>query len=89
MKEKGWFIQAQLKSAVSEASIHLSITHFNVPHMAPMMEDLKATVAELKQETKAPHPMLAMLTPEMLQGLLANFTPATLDSLEQLLGTDE
>lgn len=89
MKEKGWFLQAQLKSAVSEASIHLSITHFNVPHMAPMMEDLKTTVAELKEEEKAPHPMLAMLNPEMLQGLLANFTPATLDSLEQLLGTDD
>jgi len=87
MKEKGWFLQAQLKSNVSDAGIHISISHFNAPHMNELMKDLKATVEELKATTT--NPTQAMLDPAMLQGMLANFSPEMLDGLEQILGKDD
>lgn len=89
MKAKGWFIQTQLKSDVSDAGIHLSISHFNAPHMAGLMEDLKAIVKELKAEKETQEPVQAMLDPAMLQAMMANFSPEMLDNLEQILGKND
>ncbi len=91
MKMKGWHIQAQLKSSVCDAGIHLSISHFNAEHMPALMAALKESVEELKAEaaSKAPDPILAMLNPQMIQGLMANFQPEMLDQLEQILGSDD
>ncbi len=87
MKAKGWFIQAQLKSNVSDAGIHLSISHFNAPHMASLMVDLKAIVEELKKETDKSQQMV--FDPAMIKNMMANFTPDMLDSLEQILGKND
>lgn len=89
MKAKGWFIQAQLKSNVSDAGIHLSISHFNAPHMAGLMKDLKKVVKALKTDKETLNSEQAKPDTAVIKNLLANFTPETLDNLEQLLGTDD
>ncbi len=87
MKAKGWYIQTQLKSTISDAGIHLSISHFNAPHIPALMEDLKVTVEALKKETD--RSVQATFNPAMIEDMLTNFTPEVLDNLEQILSKNE
>ena len=88
MNKKGWHIQLQLASHASKEAIHLSITHFNTPHISALLKDLKETVEELKSAKHPSNEMLMGLDASMIQLLMDNFTPDMLDNLEALLGMD-
>jgi sphinganine-1-phosphate aldolase len=88
MNKKGWHLQLQLASHASKEAVHLSITHFNTPHITALLADLKATVAELKASVHPSNEMMMGLDASMIQLLMDNFTPDMLDNLEALLGMD-
>ncbi len=87
MKSKGWYLQTQLKSDISDAGIHISITHFNVPHIAGLVKDLKASIQELKSEGEEAKQL--PLDPNMLKAMMANFTPDMLHGFTALLGSND
>jgi len=81
MRERGWYIQAQLAHGASPANIHLSISASNVPRM----DDLLADLAECVDQARSipPSGLAAAVT-----AMFANLDPADLDPsvFEQLLG---
>lgn len=73
MKERGWYVQAQLSFQGSPASIHLTVAPANAGQEAALIEDLRASLAAAR-EIDAPSladvvgPMLAGLDPASLDG---------------------
>ena len=90
LSKKGWFVQAQLETPASPASLHISMTDHNTPHVPALLEDLKTCIAELTsgKENKSKE-MLMGLDSSMIQLMLADFNPDMLDMLETFLGTNE
>ena len=88
MGKKGWHLQLQLASNVSGEAIHLTISDFNSPHINALLDDLKITIEELKNEQHPSNEMMMGLDASMIQLLMDNFTPDMLDNLEALLGMD-
>lgn len=88
MNKRGWYLQLQLASNASPEAIHVTITHFNAPHIPAMLEDLKSCIATLKGQQHASDSMMMGLDASMIQLLMDNFTPDMLDNLEALLGMD-
>jgi glutamate/tyrosine decarboxylase-like PLP-dependent enzyme len=71
MKERGWYVQAQLSCRTSPANIHLSVTPGNVEHTNGLIEALRESVAAAKEIPPEPLPdhvveMIRALTPEVL-----------------------
>lgn len=90
MGKRGWYLQAQLASNASPQGLHISITHFNTPHIPALIQDLKECVAELTGEKQhKSKEMLMGLDSSMIQLMLADFNPDMLDMLEVVLGTNE
>ncbi len=71
MRERGWFMQPQYKTATGPENIHLTITPRSLEHLPLFLSDLRAamTVAE----GRALGPMVQQLGP-----ILAGLDPATL-----------
>lgn len=88
MKERGWHLQIQLASANSPQSIHVTITHFNAPHIPELVADLKTVIAGFEKAPSTTPELLQMFAPEQLQALMADFSPDMLDMVEQMLGME-
>ena len=78
MKERGWYVQAQLGFAGSPPNVHLTICPSNAPHVEAFLRDLTASV----EAARALPPALTLpmdpssldpssLTPEMFAQMLA------------------
>lgn len=44
MRERGWHLQSQFSAPGTPANLHFSINHNNVPHVAALLADLRASV---------------------------------------------
>lgn len=88
LNEKGWYVQVQLASPHSPAAIHLSISHFNCPHIPNFIADLEQTVAELMSSPVEGNELLAALDHSMLALLMEDFDPAMLGQFQELMGLE-
>lgn len=73
MRERGWYVQPQLKFGTSKENIHLSIGGSSLPLVPALLADLADSV-------EAARPKGSAITDENLVGLLNKLNPAELDS---------
>ncbi len=80
MRERGWFMQPQFKTATGAENIHLTVTPRSLDHLPLFLSDLRAAVDVAK--TRALGPMVQQLGP-----VLASLDPATLtdETLQAML----
>lgn len=80
MKERGWILQAQLRSPCSPTNIHLSINPHTLEHMPAMLEALEESIEAART---LPSGNLA----PMIQDAFANLDPSQVgdDMLNQML----
>ncbi len=88
VNQKGWYLQVQLASPTSPEAIHVTISHFNAPHIPALIEVIKDSLQELKQDKSPNDEMLMGLDSSMIGLLLEQFTPDMLDNVEALLGIE-
>lgn len=88
INQKGWYLQVQLASHASPEAIHVTISHFNAPHIPTLVEVIKESIQELMSEKSETQELMAGLDASMISLLLADFTPDMLDNMEALLGID-
>lgn len=52
MARRGWALQPQFSAGGAPPSLHLTINRSNVPHIAALLDDLRASVAAVKQHSQ-------------------------------------
>ncbi len=86
MKDKGWYLQAQLAYECSPENLHLTIGKTNIPFADELLSDLEECVNKLK--ANPPTNEAESLPPEILE-LLENITPEIFDEVSKMLGAGE
>jgi sphinganine-1-phosphate aldolase len=88
VNKKGWYLQVQLASNASPEAIHVTISHFNAPHIPALVEVIKETIQEMKATKSEAQELMMGLDATMISLLLAEFTPDMLDNMEAMLGIE-
>ena len=86
MKERGWYLQAQLAYQCSPANLHLTIGQNNITYIDELLIDLEACVKNLR--ANPPKTDADGLSAEILQ-LLENITPEIFEEVSKMLGASE
>ena len=72
MKERGWYVQAQLAFDNSPANIHLTVAPGNIPQVEPLLKDLADSV-------EAARKLPEITLPESMMGMMSSLDPSQLD----------
>jgi len=86
MKDRGWYLQAQLAYECSPANLHLTIGQNNVPYINELLSDLNECTKKLR--ANPPVTEADALPDEILQ-LLENITPEIFEEVSKMLGAGD
>lgn len=86
MKERGWYLQAQLEYECSPANLHLTIGLTNIPYVDELLNDLNECVQNLRENP--PVTEADGLPAEILE-LLENITPEIFEEVSKMLGAGD
>jgi glutamate/tyrosine decarboxylase-like PLP-dependent enzyme len=86
LKERGWYLQAQLEYECSPANLHLTIGQANIPYVDELLKELNECVQNLRENP--PVTEADGLPPEILD-LLENITPEIFEEVSKMLGAGD
>ena len=86
LKDRGWYLQAQLEYECSPANLHLTIGQANIPYIDALLKDVDECVQNLRENP--PVTDADDLSPDIL-ALLENISPEIFEEVSKMLGAGE